>query len=147
MWATPRFVLALAKALAASVRRLSSATCGGLDSGSGASTKKSAYSLYNFIWSMVWLGAAASQFMRAVGGQNDERDPRLMGFDDSGEEVGGGGAGCADDSGWRAGGHGNPQREEGGAALVEVRAEGDGVAVAGKGEDEGGVAAAGAMQA
>ena len=42
-------------------------------------------------------GAGVAQLGRAVGGQHDQRHARLVGLDDSGEEVGRGGAGRARD--------------------------------------------------
>ena len=65
-------------------------------------------------------GADVAQLRRAVGGQHEQRHARLVGLDHGGRVVGGGGAGGAGDRGGDAGRLGQAEREEGGAALVQV---------------------------
>ena len=65
-------------------------------------------------------GADVAQLGRAIGGQDEQRHARLVRLDDGGRVVGGGGAGGAGEGGRDAGRLGEAEREERGAALVDV---------------------------
>jgi hypothetical protein len=69
--------------------------------------------------------AEVLQLGRAVGGQHDQRYTREERLDHGGVEVGGGGAGAAQDRDRRAGRPGHPEREEGRRALIDVQPDAD----------------------
>ena len=66
-------------------------------------------------------GADVAQLRRAVGGEHDQRHARLVGLDHRRRVVRGCGAGGAGQRGRHAGRLRQPQREERGAALVQMR--------------------------
>ncbi len=58
---------------------------------------------------------------RPIGGEDDERHPRIARLDHPGKEVGSGGARSADQCDGRANGFGDTECEEGRRALVDLR--------------------------
>ena len=66
-------------------------------------------------------GAVLTQLRRPVGGEQQQRHARLEGLDRRGRQLGGGRAGGAGDRDGQPRGLREPQREEPGAALVDVR--------------------------
>ena len=66
-------------------------------------------------------GADLAQLRRPVGGEDDQRHPRLVGLDHGGQQVGGSGPGGARDDDRSPRGLRRAEREESGAALVDVR--------------------------
>ncbi len=66
-------------------------------------------------------GAVLAQLRRAVGGEQEQRHPRLVRLDGGRQELGGGRPGGAGDGHRESRGLGQAEREEARAALVDVR--------------------------
>ena len=76
-----------------------------------------------------------TQFRGAICCEQEQGHAGHVGLDDSGVEFQGCGAGGADEGDWAAGGLGQPERKEAGAAFVEMEEGLDfGVGVEGKGQ-------------
>jgi hypothetical protein len=71
------------------------------------------------------VGAGAVQLGWPVGGDHEQPDAGVVGFEHRGVEVGGGGPGGAGDGGRPAAGLGQPQGEEPGRSLVDAHVHGE----------------------
>ena len=86
--------------------------------------------------------AGAAKLRRAVGGEGDQRDPRVVGLEDRGMEVGGGGARSAEHGRGAARRFGQSQGEEGAGAFVQRHVGADARAVQ-RGRERGGARSGG----